>query len=362
MQIYPGTYDYWWIVWIQAILFVYVQLTTALTLYTQSGKYSAFIIKPLERLLPWKGRELVVKVHAVNGIVLFTFTLFCTTTWFYQKVVGGLSLRDILLSVNETAIIGWINISTTFLLTLMGIFGISLYRNNNPHTILPFWRFDYNISRLIHRLVFIFLITFLGYHIFFIKKIYIAWIDWTVTLHPFVFIFFGIIILGSCAFAMALVMLIEIPKVEMFTGKKRMLDISLYLALVFVTFFAISCLKRPLESTTFVILIIFSAVVPALLSTIPKPVPKSPVKFKTITRVSEELLSQPEALEVAKYVKEALKRGEEMEDILNYSAALYLRLRGFQKDIRQVNEIEDIGKSIAAFLLSKLLEGGVSDD
>lgn len=360
MQPYPGSYDYWQIVWVQIVLFVYIQLTTALTLYNQKNRYSAFITKPLGKVLPWSGRDLLIKIHAANGIIVFSLNVLCTLTWFYLKLSGSLSLWDIMLGGGETSVIGWVNVLVTSFMSLMLVFGVSLYKNNNPLTTLPFWRFEYYLSRLVHRLVFFALLAVLGYHIFYINKIYTAWIDWTVKLHPFSLIFLGTIIVGCLAFALAFVMLIEIPKGEMFTGEKRRLSIPLYLSAIAVTAFAISCLTKPFDHGFLAGIVITIAVIPGLLGLIPKSTPRAVVvkKLKTPDFLDRAVIERSEAAEeVINYTIEAWRNGEDWKSIVDYCGTLFLRLQKEKpRDLKELNQVEDTGKAISMLTLNRLRE------
>ncbi|MEM4541423.1 MAG: hypothetical protein QXP46_07995, partial [Archaeoglobaceae archaeon] len=280
-MIYPGQYEYWQIVWIQIILLVYVQFVTALSLYTHKESYSKFF-KIFERFLPWKGRDFLIKLHAFSGISIFVLNVLCTTTWFYLKISGGISLTDILTS-GETAVIAWVNLASTTLITLMFVFGVSLYKNNRPDTRLPFWKFEYYLSRTIHRLVFLLIVVILGYHIFFIAKISSAWNDWILMGHPFVFIPITSIIIGILAFMLALVLVYEIIAGKMRVEKRVVLSKTytlLTLLFVFYLVWLIFIQPLPIELFIFFVAILAFIQVSSIFKT--KESPKVFYEFKPV--------------------------------------------------------------------------------
>ncbi|MDY7082120.1 MAG: hypothetical protein SXQ77_06885, partial [Halobacteria archaeon] len=68
-----------------------------------------------------------------------------------------------------------------------------MYANTRPDSSLPLWKFEYAVSRKIHRALFVFVIGVLGYHIFFTPRIYAAWSSWVTTGEVFAVLVLGII-------------------------------------------------------------------------------------------------------------------------------------------------------------------------
>ena len=87
---------------------------------------------------------------------------------------------------------------TTLLLTIgilvMGITGGSLYVSVRPDTIVPFWSFEYALSRKLHRGAFVLVVLLLGHHIYFDPRIYLVWESWIANAE-----LFGVIVLGTFA-------------------------------------------------------------------------------------------------------------------------------------------------------------------
>ncbi|MEM0204036.1 MAG: hypothetical protein QXO16_08535 [Archaeoglobaceae archaeon] len=355
---YPGQYDYWQILWIQIALLVYVQFTTALSLYSQKEVYS----KPfafLERFLRWKKRDLLVKIHAFSGITVFVLNIVCTTTWFYLKLSGGISIFEIL-STGDTAVIGWVNILTTALITTMFIFGVSLYRNNVPSTVLPFWKFEYNFSRLLHRLAFVFLVFVLGYHVLFISKIATAWMEWLLSLHPFAILPITAIIIGSLALALALIFVHEL-----LTGKirgERSVDLlgSFILSTCFLAVFTLFlCLWQPFQIELLASMLFFSAVV----AIYAKSQRTQPLYFKTIPMLQERILEFRDypgfRLALEEVIDHAINSWKEKMDLrreAEFCGSIMASLwrRG---DIEELNRLEDLGRDIAFFVWKELSKG-----
>lgn len=358
-MIYPGQYEFWQILWIQIILLVYVQFTTALSLYTQREAYSK-VFKLFEKFLPWRGRDFLIKLHAFSGICVFILNIFCTTTWFYLKISGGLSIIDILTS-GETAIIGWVNLFSTTLISLMFVFGISLYKNNRPDTTLPFWKFEYYLSRIMHRIVFLLLIIILGYHVFFISKIATAWSDWSIMGHLFSIIPITSILIGSFAFLLALVLFFEIIAGKMRVEKK--IDFyRVFILLTFVLFiyvlYLISLQPLPIELLVlFVVLLAFSQSIAVFRI---KKAPSVFYSFKTVPR--EEIIGRMfemrkiygEALdkainEVIEHALEVWKDSMDFSSEMEYCGSIFAGL-GIKRDVNEINFLEDTGKMLAIFL------------
>ena len=362
-MIYPGQYDYWQIVWIQIILLVYVQFVTAFSLYTHKESYSKFF-KFFERFLPWKGRDFLIKVHAFGGISVFVFNILCTTTWFYLKISGGLSILDILTS-GDTAVIGWINIISTTLISLMFVFGVSLYRNNRPDTKLPFWRFEYYLSRIIHRVVFLLIVVAIGYHIFFITKIFSAWIDWILMGHIFALIPITSIIIGILAFMLALVLFYETIVGKMGVEKKVVFSKNLLISiLIFVFYILYLIFIQPLPIEFFVLLLISIPFFQVLKIFKEKKAPIAFYNFKPIPK--DDLIKKLSKLrssygekfdkaveEVLEYALKAWKDSMNLESESEYCGSIFADL-SLKKEVNEINELEDAGKMIATFLWQNL--------
>ncbi|MCS7144503.1 MAG: hypothetical protein NZ879_05720 [Archaeoglobaceae archaeon] len=361
-MIYPGQYEYWQIVWIQIILLVYVQFITAFSLYTQKDFYSKFF-KIFERFFPWKGRDFLIKLHAFSGISVFVLNVLCTTTWFYLKISGGLSIFDILTS-GETAIIGWVNLASTVLISLMLVFGVSLYKNNRPDTKLPFWKFEYYLSRIIHRLVFLLIIVILGYHVFFISKIFNAWNDWILMGHLFVLLPITSIIIGILAFLLAFVLVYEIIAEKMRIEKKVGFSKTfIFLTLIFVFYIVYVMFLQPFPIEILILSTIFLAFVQVSSIFKSKKAPRIFYEFKPVSK--DELIERiskmgvygenlekaiNETLEHAlKVWKESMEFGSELE----YCGSIFAEL-SIKKDVNEINELEDTGKMLAMFFWQNL--------
>lgn len=362
-MIYPGQYDYWQIVWIQIILLVYVQFVTAFSLYTHRESYSK-LFKFFERFFPWKGRDFLIKVHAFGGISVFVLNVLCTTTWFYLKISGGLSIADVL-SSGDTAVIGWINIISTSLISLMFVFGVSLYRNNRPDTKLPFWRFEYYLSRIIHRFVFLLIVVVIGYHIFFITKIFSAWIDWILMGHIFSLIPITSIIIGILAFMLALALFCEIIAGKMGVEKKIVFSKNLLIStsiFVFYTLYLIFIQPLPIEFL--VLLLISLALFQASNIFKAKKAPNVFYNFKSIPK--DDLIKKLSKLrsfygekfdktveEVLEYALKAWKESMNLDSESEYCGSIFADL-SLRKEVNEINELEDTGKMLATFVWQNL--------
>ncbi|MCX8172937.1 MAG: hypothetical protein N3D09_04940 [Archaeoglobaceae archaeon] len=360
---YPGQYEYWQILWLQIILLVYIQFLTGFSLYTQKESYSK-PFKLLEKFLPWKGRDFLIKLHAFSGISVFLLNILCTATWFYSKLSGGLSFVDILTS-GETALIGWTNLVSTSLIFLMFLFGVSLYKNNRPDTTLPFWRFEYYASKLIHRLAFFLLVLTLGYHIFFIPKIFSTFIDWITLGHLFVLIPITSILIGILAFLLAFMLLYEIVVGKMRLEKEIEFSKTLLVTtLIFIFYILYSIFLQPLPFEPFLLFLIFLAFLQVMKTSKSKKAPRTFYNFRAVSE--EEIISKllemkpvygnsligaiDETLEHAfKVWKESMDFNSELE----YCGSIFAGI-SVKKDVNEINELEDIGKKLAIFLWQKL--------
>lgn len=369
-MIYPGQYEYWQILWIQIILLVYVQFVTAFSLYTHKESYSRFF-KFFDRFFPWKGRDFLIKLHAFSGIAVFSLNVLCTTTWFYLKISGGLSILDVL-TAGETAVIGWINLASTTLISLMFVFGVSLYKNNRPDTKLPFWRFEYYLSRVLHRLVFLLIVVILGYHIFFISKIFSAWCDWILIWHPFALIPITSIIIGILAFMFALVLFYEIITNKIGVGKKIVFSKhALLLALIFVFYVLYLIFIQPLPVEPFIFLVIFLTLVHVLTVFKAKKVQSVFYNFKTIPKGElTEKLSKMRSFygeKLDKAIEDTLKHAlmvwkESMDFVreAEFCGSIFADL-SLRKEVDEINELEDVGKMLAMFVWQKMSNLGIYD-
>ncbi len=180
---YPGAYTYWQPLWALIVLLVFVQLPTALTLFAQDTRYAAFLTLPFRVLASRRGRNVIVWIHLVSGSLVLLLGLACMALWFQQKLRWGISVSQLLLS--GWSVLAWPIILLTMAIIALAASGISLYANLRPGTRLPVWRFDYVLSRKIHRLSFIIMLAVLGYHLFFTPRISAMWLAWLLGPHLF---------------------------------------------------------------------------------------------------------------------------------------------------------------------------------
>lgn len=381
---YPGQYVYWQILWIQIILLVFVQFTTALSLYEQRHSYARFLTVPLERVLPWKGRDLLVKVHAASGISVLVLNLLCTVTWFYFKLSGGVGFQQILFGGSESTLIAWINISVSTLVFLMFVFGVSLYKNNRPDTSLPFWKLEYFLSRTIHRIVFFLLVVVLGYHIFFIPKISRVWVEWLFYGHGFSVVLLAVFVIGGMASAQAVLMVVELVTGTAFTKESQspIPGISLIIACIVVIYSITAYLLYPPDQVTLgMSLFLLSATVSTFAKfVLPRIKQKQPVIvtrriqerdvtpllsevvrkfFRDLNSLSKELVTRS-ILEVIDYTYTSWKNKLDWRSESDYCGSLFLHTILELTDCRKVlsveeaNELSDAGKLLSLLTWTKL--------
>jgi len=174
---YPGVYQYWAPLWALISLLVVVQIPTALTLFSQDTRYSAFLTLPFRALASRRGRDVMTWIHAGSGALVLLLGLACIALWFQQKLSLGIPLSELLHGRDWTAL-AWPIIAVTVAITALAVSGVSLYANIRPGTRLPVWRFDYVLSRKIHRLSFIIMLAVLAYHLFLTPRVSGMWLSW----------------------------------------------------------------------------------------------------------------------------------------------------------------------------------------
>jgi hypothetical protein len=115
--------------------------------------------------------------HAVSGALVLLLGLACIALWFQQKLSLGIPLSQLLAGSGWTAL-AWPIIALTLAIIALAVSGVSLYANVRPGTRLPVWRFDYVLSRKIHRLSFIIMLAVLVYHLFLTPRVSAMWLSW----------------------------------------------------------------------------------------------------------------------------------------------------------------------------------------
>jgi hypothetical protein len=174
---YPGVYKYWGPLWALIILLVAVQIPTALALFSQDTRYAAFLTLPVRSVYSRWGRGVVTWIHAGSGALVLLLGLACISLWFQEKSSLGIPLSQLLLGKGWT-VLSWPIIALTIAVTALAVSGVSLYANIRPGTRLPVWRFDYVLSRKIHRLSFIVMLAVLVYHLFLTPRVSAMWLTW----------------------------------------------------------------------------------------------------------------------------------------------------------------------------------------
>jgi len=378
---YPGQYVYWQILWAQIVLLVFIQFTTALSLYDQKAGYANFITRPLEKLLPWKGRDLLIKIHAASGISIFVLNILCTSTWFYYRITGGATIESLLFGTSDVTLMAWVNILLTTSITLMFVFGVSLYKNNRPDTSLPFWKFEYFLSRLIHRLAFFFIIVVAGYHLFLLPMIYRIWPEWIFNGYLFSILLLAAFVIGGLSSAQAVLMIIELLLEKSMVREDRS-PIPLILPPMLLIVAAYALLAYLFQPPSPVIFGISLFLISAILSSfakfaIPRLKQKPPVIVsrrvyeeevlplvsKTLRNylrdTSRDKLLTP-VLAVIDYTYEAWRNKLDWKSTSNYCGSLFLHtvllLLGRKKidDVKMANEFGDAGKLLSLLAWTKL--------
>jgi hypothetical protein len=174
---YPGAYRYWGLLWALIFLLVFVQIPTALTLFSQDTRYAAFLALPCRTLASRWGRNVITWMHVVSGVLVLLLGLACMAVWLQHRLSWGIPVAQLLLGSGWTAL-AWPIIVVTMAIIALAVSGVSLYANLRPGTRLPVWRFDYVLSRKIHRLSFIIMLAVLGYHLFFTPRVSVMWLSW----------------------------------------------------------------------------------------------------------------------------------------------------------------------------------------
>lgn len=201
--LYPGRYPFWAVLWLQNVVLIFVQFTTAASLYSQDSRYAAFLLRPLEWMSPWRGRGLLVRIHALGGLLVVGLNLVCLGTWSVRINSRGGSVLELLLG-QPVSLMAWTNVLLTGLLLGMGAAGISLYANIRPDSLFSGWRFDYALSRQLHRLLFVGLVGVLGYHVFLFPRVSLVWMDWLSRGYAFGFLVLAIVFVLLMLVGMAL--------------------------------------------------------------------------------------------------------------------------------------------------------------
>ncbi len=174
---YPGVYQYWGPLWALITLLVFVQIPTALTLFSQDTSYSALLTLPFRMLASRWGRDVMTLTHVGSGALILLLGLACIALWFQQKLNSGIPLSQLLLDRGWT-VLAWPIIALTIATIALAVSGVSLYANVRPGTRLPVWRFDYVLSKKIHRLSFIIMLAVLVYHLFLTPRVSGMWLSW----------------------------------------------------------------------------------------------------------------------------------------------------------------------------------------
>ncbi len=174
---YPGVYRYWGPLWALIFLLVFVQIPTAFTLFSQDTRYSAFLTLPFRALASRRGRDAMTWIHVVSGALILLLGLACIPLWFQNKLSLGIPLSQLLIGSGWTAL-AWPIVALTIAIVALAVSGVSLYANIRPGTRLPVWRFDYVLSRKIHRLSFMIMLAVLVYHLFLTSRVSAMWLSW----------------------------------------------------------------------------------------------------------------------------------------------------------------------------------------
>jgi hypothetical protein len=174
---YPGVYTHWGSLWVLILLLAFVQIPTALTLFSQDPRYSVFLHPPPRMLAFRWGRNVTTWIHVVSGALVLLLGLACVALWFQLRLSAGIPVSQLLLGRDWTALT-WPIIALTLAIIALAVSGVSLYANIRPGTRLPVWRFDYVLSRKIHRLSFMTMLAVLGYHLFFAPRVSAMWLSW----------------------------------------------------------------------------------------------------------------------------------------------------------------------------------------
>ncbi len=213
---YPGGAVGWEVLWLQNVLLLFVQFTTAASLYSQDTRYSELPLYPWNRLKD-VDRRLVLSVHAFTGVAIVAVNLGFMVEWTtsYPSVVAAYS-ADPTMAVSAAAL--------TAALVLMAFFGVSLYANVRPETRFPLWRFRYGFSRKLHRGLFVFVVAVLGHHVFLVERVVVTWIGWLLGMEVF-----GVLMMASVAVwgmlaGHAVLMVAELLSGDMFSGWSRSFD------------------------------------------------------------------------------------------------------------------------------------------
>ena len=373
---YPGQYVYWQILWAQIILLVFIQFTTALSLYDQKAGYANFITRPLGKLLPWKDRDLLIKIHAASGISIFVLNILCTSTWFYYRITGGATIENLLFGTSDVTLMAWVNILLTTSITLMFVFGVSLYKNNRPDTSLPFWKFEYFLSRLIHRLAFFFIIVVAGYHLFLLPMIYRIWPEWIFNGYLFSILLLAAFVIGGLSSAQAVLMIIELLLEKSMVREDRSpIPLVLPFIILLVAVYAVTTyISQPPDPVTFGISIfLISAAIPSFVKfAVPRLREKPPVivsqriyedevlsVLREVARkikVSEDQILNS-SVTVIDYAYEAWRNKLDWKSEANYCGSLFFHevLSNKKKvDVKLANEIYDAGRLLSLLTWTKL--------
>jgi hypothetical protein len=155
-------------------------------------------------------------MHLVSGALVLLLGLACMALWFQHSWRWGIPLSHLLLGRGWTAL-AWPIIVLTMAIIALVVSGVSLYANLRPGTRLPVWRFDYVLSRKIHRLSFLIMLAVLGYHLFFPPRVSAMWLSWLVGPHLFGLLVLLVLLVLGVAVLHAAFMGLEWVTHQMFT-------------------------------------------------------------------------------------------------------------------------------------------------
>lgn len=213
---YPGAYEYWQPLWLLIFLLVFVQIPTALTLFSQDTRYSSFLAFPVGTLTSRWGRNVMIWIHLVSGALVLLLGLACMALWFQQRLIWGIPVSQLLFGRGES-VLAWSTIALTIAIIALAVSGLSLYANIRPGTRLPVWRFDYVLSRKIHRLSFIIMLAVLEFHMFFTPRVSGMWLSWLFGPNLFGLIVLLVLLVLGVAVIHAVFMGLEWVTTTMFT-------------------------------------------------------------------------------------------------------------------------------------------------
>lgn len=212
---YTGSHPFWSLHWLQNTLIVFLLFPTLATMYTQNPLFSAFLIRPLKRVLKRSERETVVLVHIWTGIALGVLVPLHSILWWslllgaemppHLLFFGPVSWGDLLqpAGISELVLTNWTTTILTLCFLAMMVTGPPLYTKNRPDTVLPFWRLNYAACKKASRVAFIVLVLTLDYHIFAVKRS--LWTQWVLAGNAY-----GILAAAMAAVQIAMTVLVAL--------------------------------------------------------------------------------------------------------------------------------------------------------